>query len=76
MTNTVAYTRVYRTAESCYKPIKATEGSAAAVIEDVLEYQHKRRVVFLGDFYARVGKGTDVDDVIGSFGEDTEFFLE
>ena len=32
MTNTVAYTRVYRTAESCYKPIKATEGSAAAVM--------------------------------------------
>ena len=56
-----------------------TEGSAAAVIEDsyerlkedVLEYQQKGRVVLLGDFNARVGKSTDVDDVIGIFGEDT-----
>ena len=47
---------------------------AAAVIEDgyerlkedVLEYQQKGRVVLLGDFNARVGKSTDVDDVIGS----------
>ena len=29
------------------------------------------RVVLLGDFNARVGKSTDVDDVIGIFGEDT-----
>ena len=56
-----------------------TEGSAAAVIEDgyerlkedVLEYQQKGRVLLLGDFNARVGKSTDVDDVIGIFGEDT-----
>ena len=27
--------------------------------------------VLLGDFNARVGKSTDVDDVIGIFGEDT-----
>ena len=47
-----------------------TEGSAAAVIEDsyerlkedVLEYQQKGRVVLLGDFNARVGRSTDVDD--------------
>ena len=39
--------------------------------EDVLEYQQKGRVVLLGDFNARVGKSTDVDDVIGIFGEDT-----
>ena len=31
----------------------------------------KGRVVLLGDFNARVGKSTDVDDVIGIFGEDT-----
>ena len=31
--------------------------------EDVLEYQ---QVVLLGDFNARVGKSTDVDEVIGS----------
>ena len=56
-----------------------TESSAAAVIEDgcerlkedVLEYQQKGRVVLLGDFNARVGRSTDVDDVIGIFGEDT-----
>ena len=28
-------------------------------------------IVLLGDFNARVGKSTDVDDVIGIFGEDT-----
>ena len=39
--------------------------------EDVLEYQQKGRVVLLGDFNARVSKSTDVDDVIGIFGEDT-----
>ena len=56
-----------------------TEGSAAAVIEDgyerlkedVLEYQQKGRAVLLGDFNARVGRSTDVDDVIGILGEDT-----
>ena len=55
-----------------------TEASAAAVIEDsyerlkedVLEYQQKGRVVLLGDLNARVGKSTDVDDVIGIL-EDT-----
>ena len=36
--------------------------------EDVLEYQQKGRVVILN---ARVGESTDVDDVIGIFGEDT-----
>ena len=29
------------------------------------------RVVLLGDFNARVGRSTDVDDVIGMFGEET-----
>ena len=28
----------------------------------ILDYQQKGRVVLLGDFNARVGKGTDVDD--------------
>ena len=31
----------------------------------------KGRVVLLGDFNARVGRSTDVDDVIGMFGEET-----
>ena len=44
-----------------------TEGSAAAVIEDGLK-EDKGRVVLLGDYN---GKSTDVDDVIGIFGEDT-----
>ena len=43
--------------------------------KDVLEYQQKGRVVLLGDFNARVGKSTDVDDVIGSFGEKWNNFL-
>ena len=38
--------------------------------EDVLSFKQKGRVVLLGDFYARVGKSVDVDDVIGMFGED------
>ena len=54
-----------------------TEGSAAAVIEvkeDVLEFQQKGRVVLLG---ARVGRSTDIVDVMGTFGEDTcNIFLE
>ena len=55
-----------------------TEGSAAAVIEDSYErlkedvqFQQKGRVVFLGDFNARVGRSTDIVDVMGTFGEDT-----
>ena len=39
--------------------------------EDVLGFKQKRRVVLLGDFNARVGRSTDVDDVIGMFGEKT-----
>ena len=39
--------------------------------EDVLGFKQKGRVVLLGDFNARVGRSTDVDDVIGMFGEET-----
>ena len=34
-------------------------------------FMQKGRVVLLGDFNARVGRSTDVDDVIGMFGEET-----
>ena len=47
--------------ESCYWRFK----------EDVLSFREKGRVVLLGDFYARVGRSVEVDDVIGMFGEDT-----
>ena len=36
--------------------------------EDVCGFQAKGRVLNLGDFDARVGKGDEVDDVIGFFG--------
>ena len=39
--------------------------------EDVLTFKQKGKVVLLGDFNARVGKSSQVDDVIGMFGEDT-----
>ena len=33
--------------------------------------KHKGRVVLLGNFNARIGRSTDVGDVIGIFDEDT-----
>ena len=39
--------------------------------EDICMFQSKGRVLVLGDFNARVGKGEDVDDVVGMFGENT-----
>ena len=37
---------------------------------DISRFKSKGRVVLLGDFNARVGKGLDSDDVVGSFGEE------
>ena len=34
-------------------------------------FKQKGKVVLLGDFNARIGKSSQVDDVIGMFGEDT-----
>ena len=53
-----------------------TDSACASVIEDsyiklkedVLGFMQKGRVVLLGDFNVRVGRSTDVDDVIGMFG--------
>ena len=55
-----------------------TDSACASVIddsyvkskEDVLGFMQKERVVLLGDFYARVARSTDVDDVIWMFGEE------
>ena len=51
--------------------VSAIEESYASLKEDVLGFKQKGRVVLLGDFNARVGRSTDVDDVIGMFGEET-----
>ena len=47
------------------------EDSYVKLKEDVLGFMQKGSVVLLGDFNARVGRSTDVDDVIGMFGEET-----
>ena len=39
--------------------------------EDVLTFKQKGKVVLLGDFNARVGKSSEVDDVIRMFGDET-----
>ena len=39
--------------------------------EDVLIFKEKGRVVLLGDFNARVGTASEIDEVIGLFGEET-----
>ena len=46
--------------DACYENLK----------EDVLIFKEKGRVL-LGDFNARVGKASEIDDVIGMFGEET-----
>ena len=56
-----------------------TDGSGKATIddsynllkEDVLTFKQKGKVGLLGDFNARVGRSSEVDHVIGMFGEET-----
>ena len=38
--------------------------------EDVLGFRQKERIVILEDFNARVGRSSNVDDVIGVFGKE------
>ena len=45
--------------DSCYEKLK----------EDVLSFREKGKVVLLGDFNARVGRSTQIDDVVVMFGE-------
>ena len=49
------------TMDACYKNLK----------EDVLIFKEKGKVVLLGDFNARVGTASEIDEVIGMFGEET-----
>ena len=56
-----------------------TDGSGKATIEDsynllkedVLTFKQKGKVGLLGDFNARVGRSSEVENVIGMFGEET-----
>ena len=45
--------------DGCYERLK----------EDVLSFREKGKVVLLGDFNARVGRSTQLDDMVGMFGE-------
>ena len=51
--------------------VAAVDAGYMRLKEDVLTFRQKGKVVFLGDFNARVGRSVEVDDVIGMFGEDT-----
>ena len=39
--------------------------------EDVLIFKEKGKVMLLGDFNAKVGTASEIDEVIGMFGEET-----
>ena len=47
--------------DACYKNLK----------EDVLIFKENGKVMLLGDFNARVGTASEIDEVIGMFGEET-----
>ena len=49
------------TMNACYDSLK----------QDVLIFKEKGKVMLLGDFIARVGTASEIDEVIGMFGEDT-----
>ena len=49
------------TMDACYKNLK----------EDVLIFKEKGKVMLLGDFNARVGTASEIDEVISMFGEET-----
>ena len=49
------------TIDACYENLR----------ENVLIFKEKGRVVLLGDFNARVGTASEIDEVIGMFGEET-----
>ena len=51
--------------------VSKIEESYQKLKEDVLGFKQKGRLVILGDFNARVWRSSDVDDVIGMFGEET-----
>ena len=47
--------------DACYENLK----------EDVLIFKEEDMVVLLGDFNARRGTASEIDEVIGMFGEET-----
>ena len=49
--------------------VSIIESSYRQLKEDVLCMKERGQVVLLGDFNARVGKSSELDDVIGMFGE-------
>ena len=49
------------TMDACYENLK----------EDVFIFKEKGNVMLLGDFNARVGTASEIDEVIGMFGEET-----
>ena len=51
--------------------IATNDDSYNLLKEDVLTFKQKGKVVLLGDLNARVGKSSEVDDVIGMLGEET-----
>ena len=51
--------------------VSVIEESYASLKEDVLGFKQKGKIVLLGDFNARVGRYTNIDGVIGMFGEET-----
>ena len=54
-----------------HQDLTTIDDSYSLLEEDVLTFKQKGKVVLLGDFNARVGKSSEVDDVIGMFGEET-----
>ena len=49
--------------------VSVIESSYEELKEDVLRMKERGQVVLLGDFNARVGRSSELDDVIGMFGE-------
>ena len=65
--NTLFLGCVYMLTDS--ENVSIIESSYSALKEDVLPMKERGQVVLLGDFNARVGKSSELDDVIGMFGE-------
>ncbi len=49
--------------------VSVIESSYSALKDDVLRMKERGQVVLLGDCNARVGKSSELDDIIGMFGE-------
>ena len=65
--NTLFLGCVYMPTDS--ESVSVIESSYEELKEDVLRMKERGQVVLLGDFNARVGRSSELDDVIGMFGE-------